>query len=418
MLPKLEMAYGNDQRYTKTSLTVIFKDMIYIILFFLFFIPAIFYDLLKQSKGRNFVYVAECVILILFVGLRFRVGGDTLYYMEYFLEYPSLLELHTFDFSEAPFNPLWYILNALCISIYDDFITFQLVHALIVNVTFFWFFNKYSTHKFSLVVLYFFAFFCYYNMEILREILPICIFMISWQYLITKKWLQYFGLSLLALGFHSSALILFLYPFILLIVRKASWLRMNLYVIVILIITYFINGNELLQTFVYYFFDDGVMGDKLEHYSNLGGANLVGTIYIYIYMCIPILILIWLQQKYNIESNEKLFGAMLLLLLFQSLRSLGDLMFIRFSNYLQPFFLVYLVNTFYHIAKFTSKTSIARVLVLYVLLWFSYDRTYYYVSDRDISGAHFYFLFDPYYTVFNPIIDNRRELFLYQYREI
>lgn len=135
-------------------------------------------------------------------------------------------------------------------------------------------------------------------------------------------------------------------------------------------------------------------------------------------MCIPILILIWLQQKYNIESNEKLFGAMLLLLLFQSLRSLGDLMFIRFSNYLQPFFLVYLVNTFYHIAKFTSKTSIARVLVLYVLLWFSYDRTYYYVSDRDISGAHFYFLFDPYYTVFNPIIDNRRELFLYQYREI
>ena len=96
-----------------------------------------------KAGGEKGWYYFNLLVLILFAGLRYRIGGDTLLYMGMFEECPKLQDLKYFDFASAQYNPLWYILNGLSRSIYDDFFLFQLIHAFIVNVSFFHFFRKF-----------------------------------------------------------------------------------------------------------------------------------------------------------------------------------------------------------------------------------------------------------------------------------
>ena len=128
--------------------------MIYFVVFILLLIPVVKYDWMVKSGGEKGWYYFNLVVLILFAGLRYRVGSDTLMYMSMFYEWPKLDELKYFDFTTATYNPLWYIFAAIARSIYDDFITLQIMHAIIVNWTFFWFFRKYcQKYYFSAILL-------------------------------------------------------------------------------------------------------------------------------------------------------------------------------------------------------------------------------------------------------------------------
>ena len=103
-------------------------------------------------------------------------GGDTVRYMRYFEEYPSLFEVNIFSY--ALFDPLWLLLNSAIKIIWDDFFFFQFVHAILLNILLFYLIKKYSGYKFTVVFFYFSYLYLYYNMEILREVLAIAIFFV------------------------------------------------------------------------------------------------------------------------------------------------------------------------------------------------------------------------------------------------
>ena len=149
--------------------------MIYIILFIISFIGMYAYEMRHSNitstgtiGGRAFqrkkilFYHFECLALILVAGLRYEVGGDTLLYMEYFKEDPSLSELAHFDFLTARFNPLWYVFQAICKGIINKFWFFQLVHATVFNMILFRFFrrhcNRFMTAAFLYTVYFFITF--------------------------------------------------------------------------------------------------------------------------------------------------------------------------------------------------------------------------------------------------------------------
>ena len=138
--------------------------MEYFLIFVLLLIPVVKYDWMAKSGGENVWYYFSLMLLILFAGLRYRVGGDTMTYMAMFEEIPSLSEYKNFDFFEAAYQPLWYLLNMLSKSINESFTCFQLIHATILNVSFFHFFRKYCpNYYFSAILLYFLTYFCYFN---------------------------------------------------------------------------------------------------------------------------------------------------------------------------------------------------------------------------------------------------------------
>lgn len=79
--------------------------MIYFVVFILLLIPVVKYDWMVKSGGEKGWYYFNLVVLILFAGLRYRVGSDTLMYMSMFYEWPKLDELKYFDFTTATYNP-------------------------------------------------------------------------------------------------------------------------------------------------------------------------------------------------------------------------------------------------------------------------------------------------------------------------
>ena len=151
--------------------------MIYLLVFILLLVPVVKYDLMAKTGGERGWFCFNLVVLILLAGLRYRVGGDTLMYMSIYDDLPSLADLKYFDFAEADFNPLWYIYAAVCKSIGEDFVIMQIVQAIFVNIVFFFFFKKYSPrYFFSAILLFYIGYYCYFNMEIMREILCVCIY--------------------------------------------------------------------------------------------------------------------------------------------------------------------------------------------------------------------------------------------------
>ena len=175
--------------------------MIYFIVLSFTLIPVILYDFIGKEIGWKFWFYAELIILIIISGLRYRVGGDSLDYIDFFESYPTFSELFYFDFSNAPFNPIWYIYNGLIKLIWNDFIFFQIVQAIIVNTIFFIFFKKHTKYFFTAIFIYTLAYYLYFNMEILREILAVCIFMLSFNYLQKKEIFKIFFMCYICLSF-------------------------------------------------------------------------------------------------------------------------------------------------------------------------------------------------------------------------
>ena len=198
--------------------------MIYILVFILLLIPVVKYDLMAKSGGEGGWFFFNLVVLILLAGLRYRVGGDTLMYMSMYDEIPALSELKYFDFEEALYNPLWYVYNSLFKSIGDDFVYFQIGQAIIVNSVFFWFFRKYSPqYYFSAILLYYIGYYCYFNMEILREILCVCILMLMTPWLLAKRWIPYYVGCIVAINLHYSSAVMLGIPLLYYMFRKPSW---------------------------------------------------------------------------------------------------------------------------------------------------------------------------------------------------
>lgn len=197
--------------------------MIYIILFFISFIGMYAYEIWHSNitsitVGKAFqrkkilFYHFECLALILVAGLRYEVGGDTLIYMEYFKEDPSLTELAHFDFLTARFNPLWYVFQAICKSIINKFWFFQLVHATVFNMILFRFFRRHCNRFMTAAFLYTVYFFITFNTETLRASLAICVWLFAFDFLLEKKWLKYYILCIIAMGFHTEAAITLVFP--------------------------------------------------------------------------------------------------------------------------------------------------------------------------------------------------------------
>src|ERR1035437_3600069 len=209
-------------------------------------------------------------------------------------DFPKLSDLHTFDFKEAQYDPLWYIFNALIKSIYDNFIFFQLIHAIIINTIIFWFIRKYSKFKYISILFYYIFYYLYFNMEILRESLAVCVFLLSVPYLLQKKWLIYFSISIVAFLFHSSALIAFFIPFM---SRK---LKFQYYILIFSLLTMFIfiKPYELFSMFTF----SGRVDNRILLYTNLN-VTIYGIL-MQLILIIPVMVLQRIRKINKLEIHK------------------------------------------------------------------------------------------------------------------
>ena len=141
--------------------------MIYLLILF----TILFFLYLSEIKGeKSWRIPGSYIIWILFVlvaGLRYRVGGDSLYYQDIYPSFPLFKDLRNYGLYENGYGPLWYLFCATTKAIDTRFFIMQIIHALIINTAMVFFFNKYSRHLLACLLLYYVFYFLYFNMEIL-----------------------------------------------------------------------------------------------------------------------------------------------------------------------------------------------------------------------------------------------------------
>ena len=386
--------------------------MIYILLFLFLAIPVIRYDVLARKGGEGIWRFASFVFLVAVAGLRYRVGGDTLVYMAEFDMYPKFDELRYFDFETARFNPLWYIFTAVSRSINDSFTFFQIIHALIVNLSFFHFFRKYCPrYYFSAILVWFVGYWCYFSMEILREVLCISLLLWATDFLLEKKLLRYYLVCVIALFIHYSSAVMLFFPLLWLIFRRPNWILQIIVLGGVILLTMIVDIPSLAVNMLS---SNEQVSIVIENYFELDIKNLTCKLFELI-KYLPVVGVLWLREKNQLEDEFDFIPIVSCMVVFYGLSSYLGVAG-RFLNYFTPFFIVVFVNTMYDLLseiKWSERhiTAIVSMAVVFVLS-FNYYWYYFKDSSETYPGTHTYCIFVPYNSVFNPKVDNVRESYL------
>lgn len=384
--------------------------MVYLLILF----TILFFLYLTEVKGKRAWTLPGCYIVwLLFVfvaGLRYRVGGDSLYYQDIYPSLPSFGELKNYGLYENGYGPLWYLFCATTKAIDNRFVVMQIVHALIINTAMIYFFNKYSRHLFACLLVYYVFYYLYFNMEILRESLAIAVFLFNMKNLINRKWGRYMLGSLVSLGFHLSAIVLFFLPILMKMLQKKH-IKLALTILIasiaglLFILQNMADDLEFLPL---------ILLTKMHSYGTREVNNINGIINdlmpFFAYWLIYIIhgrLIIGQQAE---QRTDLLFKAFLL---FAFLGGFNEGIF-RFTNYLTPLAIAYSVDVVYTVAKEKRKQLNLLVSCLAFLLLFAH-KSYYYYKDTSGLADHTrrYELWYPYESVFTQKEHYGRELIFY-----
>jgi hypothetical protein len=370
--------------------------MIYFIVLFIFIIGCLVYGGRTNPKDGLVFYIVECIILILLASFRSdTMGGDALLYADSFRNLPTLNEI---KLEELPlgsrFQPLWLIFNALIKTIYDNFLFYKIIHALIVNISIFAFAYKFPKYKFYFVLLFLISKFWYFEFEIQREVLAICAFLISFEYLKNKQYLKYFAIALVAFLFHVSALFLFCIPILLPITQYLSQ-KSSITFILIISILLFVTSHNII------FGINNIVGNYIEGIYLQGQAyfdkekNINGLIKSTI-DSLFILLLIGIRK--NEKKEYDFLDNFLIIMLFISILGISIEGIYRLKNYLYLFYLLAIID----ISKVKLKFVRSKVGLFLIYLYFMIDLIYYYSTPALFLGPNKKLIsaFYPYISIF------------------
>lgn len=318
--------------------------MIYFVILIYTFILIRKYDIpsSKNSKGRDFHRYILLIIVVCLAGFSYRIGIDSTRYEYIFDSIPALNEIDSIEsllLSFALYDPMWVIFNSICKFFVGEFWIVKLVTAAFVNITIFWFVNKYSQYFFSTVFLYFLLQFWNFNFEVLRESISVCFFLIALNNIIGEKknYYLYYLFATPSVFFHSFGFITFFLPLI-----QHFDIKKNLKIMLIITIVI----TPFLMLFSGFLTDLGVLGDEAqrkmeEKYTNAGNQYGSGA-FNYLGMMIRMVTIItgiyMIKQVQNrVNKNIVSYGLFYMLV---AIMCFGYAIFYRLNNYLSiPMFI-------------------------------------------------------------------------------
>jgi hypothetical protein len=346
------------------------------------------------------------LVFVIVAGLRYKIGSDTLAYMKEYEYYPDLSQLFQYDFSETRYDFLWVFFCALCKSISSSYFFMQFVHALIINSIYFYFIYKNTNYRFTALFIYFILGFLYFNTEILRESLAVAVFLLAICSFYEKKWTKYYLLALIASLFHSSALIVLLFPLF-------SKIKLNKYFIISLLVV------AVLASVIWNFFNEYIrlfyiissIEDKADAYLNNDAFlyNFNGMLYgLFTYVLIPLLCVFFYRKYFKDPVNVAPF--IWLYIAFGIFIIFNNTIFTRFQNYLFFQFIIFFSNLLNESRQNRKRIFIQpiQVVTLFVLLLFG--RYYNYFKLDITDSTYIYQRYIPYHSILTEESTPEREL--------
>lgn len=349
----------------------------------------------RQSSYRK-QYWLLCSVLVLFMGLRYNVGGDSLSYAINFEDSPLLNQITEFDLFGTRYPPLWVILVSFCKTVFHSFISLQLIQAAFVNIVLFFFFEKNVARKFTAVAFYVFLYYLIFNTETMRAACSIAFFVIGYPYYTRNKWVLFYFFSILSIGFHYEAIILLLLPFAKLF-NKLSFNIKNLAVISLIAILLTLSG-DLVPVISEFFKTNAILFESIDYYSSYVGKNNFNGYVAFYLLQVPYLSFVYFNR--NRLPKEILLMAILFIILSLLSLSFGIIMS-RTRDLFAPFIIVLIANTIAVIKK--NKNVIVKFIAISAIIVVLVVKANYYIKDDRWK------LWYPYSSIFAPENSLERE---------
>ena len=329
--------------------------MIYAIPYVLLVILLGFLAILIEQKKEDEAFARKITlwgILIYFVFFAFR-GFINTDWMTYYVEFDKctwdLLFNYEMGKSREPGFLIFMLLNK---SLVPNFHFFVFTSTLLNTWLLLSFFRKYSTNILIALVVYLVFEGFMINANLMRNSTSIFIFLNAITYLQQRRPLPYFGLCLLALSFHFSAIVYF--PFYFFIHRKLNkWVYLTIFVVCIII---FVLHIPIFLKLINLTGIGGVFIDKkIDAYTELSTARGFGMGFIE-RLITGILVFCYYEKLYDARVENRIF-----------------------INSLVAFFIsIFLFSEFAEISK--------RIYILFIyaywILWCDLIKCFYYERNK------------------------------------
>lgn len=389
--------------------------MIYILIFFILIFFVYKYDYKNHIRYRDLNVLLVTFIIILFSAFRYRVGLDTIRYMSFYPNIPSVEDISFAYYILSRHEPLYFLIEVIAKTISPDFFVLQLIQALFVNLVIIYFFKKNTKYIFTSILLYYLILFVTFNFEAMRSSMAVAVFLMSYAFLKERKLLIYFLFSALALMLHSSALVLFILPFVPIIKINNS---IFIYFFITLIIS-FIIGENIETIFNQLSFTDNLL-DKANNYLDSSYSGQVLTLKgvissIIMYLLIPYFVV----KRLLIINNERLsYEFMIVMCIIVSILAIKVQLFERIRDFFMPFLILGFAEYLGTISFSKTLNKFKRhyaVIFVSVFIFLKIYGQYF----GNISGIPNYKRYLPYHTIINEKKSQDREyMYFKSYRDI
>lgn len=342
--------------------------MIYLIILFSLIVLVWNYDICKKGKYKISYLWGLCLVFILYSGLRYKIGGDTMGYMSSFEYYPNIFDsgisegISKFQNSSKEYeryNSGWIIYTMLIKSIWNNFFFLQFITAAILNISIFYTIKTYSKYPFMTLLIFFLNFrFFELEFEVMRESMAVSIFMLlSVNAYVKKKWIPYYLGSIFASCIHPSAYITLIFPLFRYLKLSLNW---DLIIFCIIPFIIGIAGRIILGDLV-----NIVLGgdDYISNYVNNSINKDYNNNYLIMYSLTPIILSLIVKFGWkNIIKNS--FVPLLFLTICFYFSSLIYFTGARLANYIIIISYISITPVFISLLKRFKTIIIPLILIL------------------------------------------------------
>ena len=375
--------------------------MIYIFVLLLLLLLSFRYDINGMTKGRDESYLIVLIIFILIPGLRWRLGTDTVSYINNFYHYYPYLSDFSFKFLALGKDPLFALINSIVKSLGGGFYWVQLIEASIVNVLVFKYIKKHSQYIFTCVLFYYFISFINYNMEVMRGSISIVICLFGNDYIKERKWIKGYFLYFIALMFHSQTILLFIMPLF-------FFVKLNKIGIAFLFGAFLFGFvlKQLLNDYLFLLEDVDTIENKVDTYSNSERFSEQYPIIqilelMFIKVMYPIVSLLYIRRFWNIDKQKELVTFILFCCAF-ALIQVNFPIAMRYVYYYEVYIAILYSESFVNLLKNIPKLSISILYVRSIIVFFP---VFLYFGYQRYSTRKYH----PYSTVIEQSLDKDRE---------
>lgn len=367
-------------------------------------------------------YVAICVFLIVIAGLRYRIGGDTIFYEREFDKIPSLANLGSFHLDSIRWAPGFTLFMMLCKSISTDFTVFQFFHATIINSIIFWFIYKNTPNKFICVCLYAVCLYTDFNNEVLRESMAVCVFLLGWPYFKRGKWLLYYPFAIGACFFHASAIMTLVLPLFAIPGIRGGF-RLGYRTIIFCVIIFAVSSyiGKRFFSIIKLLSDNQSINNLADSYEDTryaGGFNIFGVLEALTKNVLIPAFGIWYYRLTVRMKNDPLqlkyfrkMEIMAVLSIYIAMAAMAISILFRFNNYLNIFVYAMISSCFFQKVQVRRKRyklgGFSWACILLIILSINFKS--YFVNTYGSATNKRYMIYYPYYSRLDPQKDQRRE---------